>query len=71
MNMFNKLFGKKAETPPAKPEDAPIGTGAAEQAKQSLGGRAKQLDDMERKAVGYKNGGLVKMTPKSTKYTCK
>lgn len=69
MNVLGIIFGKKPEDK-AKPEDAPIGTGAAEKAKQSLSGRGKQLDDMERKAVGYKDGGLVRMTPKSTPYKC-
>jgi hypothetical protein len=34
--------------------------GAAGNAQKALGGREKQLADQEKKAMGYKKGGLVK-----------
>lgn len=42
------------------PSDAPLGSGAASQAKQALTTRKQVLDDAERKAVGMAKGGAVR-----------
>ena len=49
-----------------KPSDAPIGSGAADQAKQALTGRKQALDEAERKAVGMKTGGKIRGTGTGT-----
>lgn len=43
-----------------KPDEAPIGTGAAAQAKAAITTRAKTIDDAERKAMGMAKGGAVR-----------
>lgn len=42
------------------PKDAPLGSGAASQAKDALTTRKQVLDDAERKAVGMAKGGAVR-----------
>lgn len=42
------------------PKDAPLGSGAANQAKQALTTRQQVLDDAEKKAVGMAKGGAVR-----------
>ena len=43
-----------------KPQDAPLGSGLANQAKETLTTRKQVLDDAERKAVGLAHGGAVR-----------
>lgn len=43
-----------------KPDEAPIGTGGASQAKEALTTRKQVLDAAEKKAMGMKGGGKVK-----------
>jgi hypothetical protein len=44
-----------------------MGGGMTDAAAKDLETRKKKLDDAEKKATGYKNGGLVKNTRGSTK----
>ncbi len=67
MGLMDKIFGKKAEAPPPPPK-------GVEGAKSAISGRKSKLDQLEDEAVNgtkYRNGGLVKQTPKSTPYKCK
>ncbi len=48
-----------------KPDEAPVGTGAVSQAKTALTGRAKTIDDAEKKAVGMAKGGAVRKMMKT------
>lgn len=48
-----------------KPDEAPVGTGAVSQAKSALTGRAKTIDDAEKKAVGMAKGGAVRKMMKA------
>lgn len=43
-----------------KPKDAPLGTGAADQARTALTTRKQVLDDAEKKAVGMARGGALR-----------
>lgn len=63
---------------PASPASAPkatkssfwssiMGGGMTDSAAKELETRQKKLDDAEKKATGYKTGGLVKSTKGSTK----
>jgi len=63
---------------PARPASAPdatktsiwgkmFGGGQTDAAAKSISGRQTQLDAEERKATGYKDGGMVKCTKSSTK----
>lgn len=44
-----------------------FGGGQTDAAAKSISGRQTQLDAEERKATGYKDGGMVKCTKSSTK----
>lgn len=48
-----------------KPDEAPVGTGAAAQAKTALTTRKQALDDAEKKAVGMAHGGAVRKSMKA------
>ena len=59
------LIGKIASvissaTTDRKPDEAPIGTGAAAQAKTAITTRKQTLDDAERKAMGMAKGGAIR-----------
>lgn len=51
-------------------QNKPILGGTSGKAQSELQTRKQKLDTAERDAVGYKNGGIVKMTPKATPYKC-
>lgn len=72
MGIIDKIFGKKADAP-ATPPAQPAPASSIDKAKNDLSGRKSRLDQLEAEANGqkYKNGGLVKMTPKSKPYKCK
>ncbi len=52
--LFGGSLGFEKGTKEVK--EAPLGTGMAEEARKKLKGRKEQLDELERKAMGYQSG---------------